>query len=147
MVAPLLLVLLDLSAAFDTIDHIILLDRLKNYVGIIVIALAWFNLYLSDHYQFVAVNEEVYQSIQYGVPQSSVLGPPLVFTPCTEDEVCEYILYVSKDFPLIWRSRLKAVASGKQDGMCKFGSFRGHPGCLCMHLSLGQISICRHPLI
>ncbi len=60
MVAPFLLVLLDLSAAFDTVDHIILLDRLKNDVVITVIALAWFNLSLSDHYQFVAVNEEVY---------------------------------------------------------------------------------------
>ncbi len=76
-----LLVLLDLSAAFDTIDHNILLNRLENYVGIIGSALAWFKSYLSDRLQFVAVNEEVsYQSqVQYGVPQGSVLGP-LLFT-------------------------------------------------------------------
>jgi len=37
-----LLVLLDVSAAFDTIDHNILLNRLKNYVGISGTALSWF---------------------------------------------------------------------------------------------------------
>ncbi len=76
-----LLVLLDLSAAFDTIDHNILLNRLENFVGISGSALAWFKSYLSDRHQFVAVNEEVsYRSqVQYGVPQGSVLGP-LLFT-------------------------------------------------------------------
>ncbi len=76
-----LLVLLDLSAAFDTIDHNILLIRLENFVGISESALAWFKSYLSDRHQFVAVNEEVsYRSqVQYGVPQGSVLGP-LLFT-------------------------------------------------------------------
>jgi len=53
-----LLVLLDLSAAFDAIHHNSLLKRL-NYVGICGIALAWFKSYLSDRYQFVAVNEEM----------------------------------------------------------------------------------------
>ncbi len=76
-----LLVLLDVSAAFDTIDHNILLNRLENFVGISGSALAWFKSYLSDRHQFVAVNDEVsYRSqVQYGVPQGSVLGP-LLFT-------------------------------------------------------------------
>ncbi len=76
-----LLVLLDLSAAFDTIDHNILLNRLENSVGISGSALAWFKSYLSDCHQFVAVNEEVsyLSQVQYGVPQGSVLGP-LLFT-------------------------------------------------------------------
>ncbi len=54
-----LLVILDLSAAFDTIDHNILLNRLENYIGIRGSALPWFKSYLSDRHQFVAVNEEV----------------------------------------------------------------------------------------
>ncbi len=76
-----LLVLLDLSAPFDTIDHNILLNRLENCVGISGSALAWFKSYLSDRHQFVAVHEEVsYRSqVQHGVPQGSVLGP-LLFT-------------------------------------------------------------------
>ncbi len=72
---------LDLNAAFDTIDHNVLLNRLENSVGISGSALAWFKSYLSDRHQFVAVNEEVsYRAqVQYGVPQGSVLGP-LLFT-------------------------------------------------------------------
>ncbi len=74
-----LLVLLDLSTAFDTIDHNILLNRLDNIVGINGSALAWFKSYLSDRHQFVALNEEVsYRSqVQYGVPQGPELEPLL----------------------------------------------------------------------
>ncbi len=76
-----LLVLLYLSAALDTIDHNILLNRLKQFCCISGSALACFKSYLSDRHKFVAVNEEVsYRSQeQYGVPQGSVLGP-LLFT-------------------------------------------------------------------
>ncbi len=76
-----LLVLLDLSTAFDSIDHNILLNRLEHFVGISGSALAWFKSYLSDRHQFVAVNEKVsYRSqVQHGVHQGSVLGS-LFFT-------------------------------------------------------------------
>ncbi len=76
-----LLVLLDLSAVFDTINHNILLNILENFVGISGSELTWFKSYVSDRHQFIAVNEEVsYRSqVQYGVPQGSVLGP-LLFT-------------------------------------------------------------------
>ncbi len=71
--------LLDLSAAFDTIDHNLLLNRIENFFGISGSALVWFKSCLSDFHKFVAVNEEVsYRSqVQYGVPQGSVLGPLL----------------------------------------------------------------------
>ncbi len=75
-----LLVLLDLSAAFDTIDHDILIDRLQNYTGVQGQALRWFRSYLSDRYHFVYLNGEASQlsPVKYGVPQGSVLGPLLV---------------------------------------------------------------------
>ena len=73
-----ILVLLDLSAAFDTIDHSILLERLHN-LGVRGAALDWFRSYLSDRKQCVYVQGERSKprDLPYGVPQGSVLGPIL----------------------------------------------------------------------
>ncbi len=74
-----ILVLLDLSAAFDTIDHNILLETLKNEVGIAGDALQWFKSYLTGRQQRVKIGTSVSSSheLLYGVPQGSVLGPQL----------------------------------------------------------------------
>ncbi len=74
-----MLVLLDLSAVFDTIDHDILIDRLQNYTGIQGQALRQLRSYLSDRYHFVYLNREssLLSPVKYGVPQGSVLGPLL----------------------------------------------------------------------
>jgi hypothetical protein len=72
-----LLVLLDLSAAFDTIDHDTLLARLQNRFGVKDKALSWFRSYLSDRSQSVVIeNVKSEKSIlEFGVPQGSILGP------------------------------------------------------------------------
>jgi hypothetical protein len=74
-----LLSLLDLSAAFDTIDHSILLSRLHHTFGISGLALSWLQSYLSGRTQVVSVNgvSSVPAALNFGVPQGSVLGPIL----------------------------------------------------------------------
>jgi hypothetical protein len=71
--------LLDLSAAFDTLDHKILLRRLQVTFGITGSALRWFSSYLASRSQFVTVSGISSQEFPLlcGVPQGSVLGPVL----------------------------------------------------------------------
>ena len=73
------LALLDLSAAFDTLDHAILLRRLESTFGISGLALSWFESYLSDRTQSVVVGSlmSIPIPLVFGVPQGSVLGPVL----------------------------------------------------------------------
>ena len=73
------LVLLDLSLAFDTIDHALLLETLETRFGISGQALSWFHSYLTDHFQTVHIDTSFShkQKLDCGIPQGSVLGPQL----------------------------------------------------------------------
>ena len=69
--------MIDLSAAFDTLDHSILLERFHHTFGITGQALRWIQSYLSGRTQCVAIEEATSRDcpLGFGVPQGSVLGP------------------------------------------------------------------------
>ena len=86
-----LLVLLDLSAAFDTVDHRILLDRLQFDFGISGSALNWIESYLSNRTQRIYIDGVLSSNLKLksGIPQGSCLGPLL------------FSLYASKLFKIV----------------------------------------------
>lgn len=92
------LALLDLSAAFDTVDHATLLRRLDVTYGIRGRALSWFSSYLSGRTQFVRSGRtsSLPSLLLYGVPQGSVLGPIL------------FLLYTADTIGLIDKHGLRA---------------------------------------
>ena len=83
-----LLMLLDLSAAFDTVDHQLLLTVLASRFRVHDVALNWFRSYLSDRHQtfHFSGKASANYSVDCSVPQGSVLGP-IGFISYTEDFV------------------------------------------------------------
>ena len=86
-----LLVLLHLSAAFDTVDHKIMFEILELDFGVSGSALKWMKCFLSGRKQFIQINQVLSSSfpVSWGVPQGSCLGPVL------------FLFYVSKLFEII----------------------------------------------
>ena len=75
-----LLVLLDLSAAFDTVDHDLLMNTISQ-LGVGGVAYDWLRAYLTGRRQSISINGKVSEpkELDCGVPQGSVLGP-ILFT-------------------------------------------------------------------
>jgi len=90
------LALLDLSPAFDMVDHCILLRHLCVSYGIREAALSWISLYVTDRQQCIwhAVTQSTHVFIKFGVPQGSILGLLL------------FVLYTADLVPLIAEHRL-----------------------------------------
>ena len=94
-----LLVLLGLSAAFDTIDHEILTATLESEFGVTGNALKWIKSFLSHRKQRVKIKQEfsTNSTLSCGVPQGSCLGPVL------------FLLYVSQLFQIINKHLVPAL--------------------------------------
>ncbi|PIK46691.1 putative RNA-directed DNA polymerase from mobile element jockey-like [Apostichopus japonicus] len=108
-----LLVLLDFSSAFDTINHQTLLTRLHERYGVDGIPLYWMKSYLANRTQCVIVDQNLSKDVTLatGVPQGSVLGPLL------------YTLYVAPLHDLIISANMQTVIYA--DDIQLFTSF--HP--------------------
>ena len=110
-----LLASLDLQAAFDTIDHAVLLRVCQQRFGINGVVLKWIESYLSGRTQQVCIGSclSKCEVLSHGVPQGSILGP--LFFNMYLTPFCDYLSTLKLDFQLYADDTLLAFGCKKDD--------------------------------
>lgn len=105
-------IFLDLSKAFDLVDHSILLSKMEHY-GFRGVVWDWFNSYLQNRVQYVQVNNSKSKkcTTSIGVPQGSVLGPLLYIIYVNDFNSNNYVMYADDTSLLISGSNSKDIVS------------------------------------
>lgn len=109
------MVLIDLQKAFDTVDHTILLQKLKA-VGAEDRVVHWFKSYLTDRQQIVDINgvHSSPQHVTYGVPQGSILGPLLFLIYVNDMSTsvsCDLFLYADDSALMVSGKSVRDIES------------------------------------
>ena len=120
---------IDLSKAFDTDDHSILIKKLKLY-GVKGNNLRWFESYLSNGKQYISYNSRkctTFENITYGVPQGSILGPLLfliyVNDPPNATSILDLIMFADDTNLFYSHHDIKTLFSTVNEELEKLGGW------------------------